>query len=313
MKTVTVVVPVYNEGAAVAAHLVEIADYLFLHGQAYAFDYLVVDDGSTDETPEVLRAFARHRPSVQIVTHERNRGLGQALRTAFERAQGCYTVVLDADLSYSPDIAMQLIEALEREDADLALASAYMRGGSVVNVPWMRRILSREANRLLSLAAKGKYATFTCMVRAYRTAFLRSLSFASDGMEANAQILFAALRAQGRIVEIPARLQWNSQRRSSCRVPVRRLAKQTRATMRIAFAFRPALWLAVPGLFPGLLPLVVTVMLLLHVKPQTLAIGSAATIAIQYTSLAIFAGQLTAFFGRAFFHSSNAKTQRALH
>jgi hypothetical protein len=191
---------------------------------------------------------------------------------------------------------MELLEALEREQADIALASPYMRGGSIVNVPLLRRVLSREANRLLSMAA-GRFSTFTCMVRAYRVSVLKSLSFTSDRMAAIPEILLAAMKRRLRIVEVPATLTWSEERRSSGgRLNVSRALAQTAQITRLSFRHRPSLWLAVPGLVPGLLPLVVAVLLFLHVSAATLAAATAATVAVQYASLAIFAGYLGAFF-----------------
>lgn len=314
MTSVSVVVPVYNEGPALAANLVRLADAFSVYSSYYDFHYIVVDDGSTDETHAIALTFARFRRNVTVLSHDRNYGLGRALRTAFASADGRYVVVLDADLSYEPSVAVELLEALEREDADVATASAYMRGGSVANVPFLRRVLSREANRVLSLAAKGRYATFTCMVRAYRTDFVKDLEVHADGMDSSAEIMLAAIRKNGKILEVPARLAWSDERSQSRGMPhVGKMTRQTWSTLRMAFAHRPALWLAVPGLFPGLLPLVVAVLLLLHVSAATLALGTAITVAVQYSSLAIFAGQLGTFFTRVFVHSRKAATQKAFH
>lgn len=302
MSSVTIIVPAYNEGAAFGASLTTLADYFAMHrGDEREFHYLIVDDGSSDETFESAQRFARWRDNVRVLRHERNRGLGAALRTAFAQTNTDLAVVLDADLSYSPAIAMDLVESLERENADIALASAYMSGGSVVNVPFVRRVLSREANRLLSLATGGRYATLTCMVRAYRTEVAKRLEFCSDGMIAVPEMLLNALRQKLRVIERPATLEWSKERAAQVRgFNFSRAATQTSATIALAFHHRPALWLAVPGLFPGLLPLVVAILLIMRVPPATLAIGTTITIVVQYTSLALFTGQLVAFIGRKF-------------
>ncbi|MGB6601648.1 MAG: glycosyltransferase family 2 protein, partial [Candidatus Cybelea sp.] len=126
MTTVTVVVPAYNESQTFAASLVTISDYFTKHrGGGYEFNYLIVDDGSSDETYAVASNFAGRRRDVRVLRHERNRGLGAALRTAFSEVDSELAVVLDADLSYSPATAMELIELLDRQHADIALASPY--------------------------------------------------------------------------------------------------------------------------------------------------------------------------------------------
>jgi dolichol-phosphate mannosyltransferase len=309
MTSVSVIIPAYNEGPALGARLVSLSEQFHVYG-CYDVQYVLVDDGSTDETPRILSAFSRFRRSVCVVTHDRNYGLGHALRSGIERATGEYIIVVDAVLSYTPTVAMELLEALEHEKADIALASPYMAGGSVANVPFLRRFLSREANRLLSLATKGRYATLTCMVRAYRTELLKALPFRSEGMEANAEILLMAIRRKANIIERPARLEWDKERRTSRGVPnVGRMSRQTYSTAKLAFSHRPALLLAMPGLIPGSWPLVVGILFLMHASAKALAIGSAAILFVQYASLAIFAGQLGQFFTNSFFHSRTARSK----
>lgn len=314
MTSVTVVVPAYNEGASLASSLVYIADYYAMYAQSgYEFTYLIVDDGSSDQTYEAACTFAKWRKNVTVLRHESNRGLGASLRTAFDFIATDFAIVLDADLSYTPATGMELLEALERENADIALASPYMRGGSVHNVPRVRSVLSREANRFLAFAA-GRFSTFTCMVRAYRVSALKGLSFGGDRMEAIPQLLLSAMKCHIRIVEVPATLKWSEERRAagSSRFTFLRVASQIAEIVRLAFRHRPSLWLAVPGLFPGLLPLVVAALLLLHVSAATIAIATAATIVVQYSSLALFAGHLGAFFARTRFHRPYS-IQRRVH
>lgn len=297
MTSVAVVIPAYNEGMAFGCSLARIADYYAMHAPSgYRFEYVIVDDGSCDQTGEIAQSFARWHSNVTVIRHERNLGLGAALRSAFRTLRTQYAIVLDADLSYTPTTGMELLEALERENADIALASPYMRGGSIVNVPPMRRILSREANRLLSMAA-GRFSTFTCMVRAYRVAALKKLPFTSDRMAAVPELLLAAMKRHVRIVEVPATLKWSDERRNAGgRLNLSRAFAQTAQITRLSFRHRPSLWLAVPGLVPGLLPLVIAVLLFLHVSAPALAAATAATVAVQYASLALFAGYLGVFF-----------------
>lgn len=300
MTSVTVVLPAFNEGADLAPSLAKLAEYFALH-RGYEFRYIIVDDGSSDDTLRAAKDFARWRPNVRVLEHQRNRGVGAALRTAFREVDTDLVVVLDVDLSYEPRTAMQLIEALDRENADIALASPYLRGGAVVNVPFVRRLLSREGNRFLSLATAGRYATLTCMVRAYRTSALRQLEFCTDGKVAIAEMLLDGIRKKMRVIELPATLRWSQARRSDCgRLDVRGLASQTAATVILACRHRPSLCLAVPGLIPGLLPFVVMVLLLLRVSTQVLEIGTIATLVVQYASLALFTGQIGAFVARTF-------------
>jgi len=296
--TVSIIVPAYNEGIGLAANLKAIDAYLEPFRDRYDFELILVDDGSTDDTALAAERFAHGRGDAVLLRHDRNLGLGAALRTGFTRASGDYLITLDSDLSYGPQYAIRMLEAMEQQGADIVLASAYMPGGSVANVPWIRRMLSREANRFLSLATNARLHTLTCMVRAYRASAIRPLAATSNGMEANPEILFAALRRGARVVEIPARLEWTIERaRGASRLNVKRAWSHFLGVLRCGFSYRPALLLGIPALLP-LLPMVAAVLLLLHVSPQVFAAGMLAAIVVQYTSLAILAGQATTFLGK---------------
>ncbi|TAM62513.1 glycosyltransferase family 2 protein [bacterium] len=299
---VSLVIPAYNEGATLASNLESILRCTEAYRGRYRFELIVVDDGSTDGTYDAAEETARRHAAITLLRHDGNRGLGAALRTGFARARGRYVVTLDADLSYAPAEAIRLVETLVDERADIALASVYMPGGSVVNVPWIRRLLSREANRFLSLAVNARLRTLTCMVRAYRAAVLPALGPTSDGMEANPEMLFAALRCGAKVVEVPARLEWSRQRaQAGARLYPRRVTAQTLRILQAGLAYRPALWLGIPGLVPGLLPLTVIVLLFLRVPPAAFAGVTLAVVVIQYASVAVLAGQITAFAGRLWF------------
>jgi dolichol-phosphate mannosyltransferase len=303
---VTVVIPAYNEGAALEAHLRTLTEAFDAVSDRYEVDYVFVDDGSRDETLAIATRIAEERSDMLVLRHENNRGLGAALRTAAEHAHDRYVLTVDSDLSYAPETLMRLLQTAVDNDADVVLASAYMKGGAVRGVPWMRAFLSREANRFLSLATGGRYATLTCMVRVYRLEFLRSrLRFDVDGMDVNAELAFQSLRAGGTIVEIPATLQWPLQRkRNAGRASLRSLAVLTWRTMNCGLRYRPALVLAIPGLIPGLLPVVVAAMLLMHLSPRAIALGTDVTLAVQYGSLAIFASQTFSFVRKRYFKRS---------
>jgi hypothetical protein len=295
--SVTVVVPMYNEAALLEANLASLDTALAAGRDRYAFDYVLVDDGSGDDTHEVAKRFARGRTDVDLVRRERNGGLGAALQTAREHVRGEYVLTIDADLSYEPASFLHLIETAIAQNADIVLASPYMKGGKVRNVPWTRAFLSREANRFLSMATNGKIATSTCVVRVYRRATFVGLGRCADGMEVNATLLLEAVRKGARIVEVPGTLDWGNARPAP-RGSLRSIGRLTWSTMRCGFGHRPSLLLAIPGLVPGLLPLVVAVLYLMHLPASSIAFWSVVTIVIQYSSLALFAGQAVSFFHR---------------
>jgi hypothetical protein len=131
----------------------------------------------------------------------------------------------------------------------MVLASPYMEGGRISNVPWLRRILSIWANRFLSLFAHGNLSTLTCMVRVHDGEFARNQVLRAVGMEVMPESIYKAMILRGRISQIPAHLDWSRQiaagpkRRSSMRI-----LKHTFATLLSGFIFRPFMFLVLPGL-----------------------------------------------------------------
>lgn len=218
MTSVAIVVPAYNAGPDFGANLVRFADYFSPYRGTYDLDYIIVDDGSTDETLKFGQAFARYRRNVTLIQHHRPCGLGQALRTAFMRVCAQYTIVVDGGVTYAAAAAMDLLETLETTGADLAIASPYMREGHVTG-PLMHVVRARVANRILSLLTRGRYSSFTCILRAYRTDFLKRLSFTSEGIDVIPELLFAAIRAGGRIVERPTRKEWHLESHGAVLLP----------------------------------------------------------------------------------------------
>lgn len=123
---VTVIVPVYGDAGSLSAKLVQMADHFSIYG-AYRFSYVIVDNVGSSAHPAVS-AFARHRDNVKVLAQQRRRSLQSTLRDAFALASSEFALVLDSDLTYHPSVGMELIELLEREHADVAVASEHRSG-----------------------------------------------------------------------------------------------------------------------------------------------------------------------------------------
>jgi glycosyltransferase involved in cell wall biosynthesis len=250
---VSLVIPAYNEAAVVQKNLAVLCDYMKSLEHKYDWEMVVVNDGSKDDTSLLAKSFAANRPNVFILDHVVNFGLGQALKFAFNECRGDYIVTIDMDLSYSPDHIERLVDTLRKTRAKIVIASPYLQGGAVENVPGFRRLLSVGANKFLSIASHGRIKTLTGMVRAYDARFLRTLDFYSMGMEVNSEILYKAMVLRARIEEIPAVLRWHLPdpgaaahapvRRSSMRIP-----RYVVTLLVSGFLYRPIMFFLVPGL-----------------------------------------------------------------
>jgi hypothetical protein len=242
---VTVLIPAYNEAGILERTLSTVRDHLAAWPDR-AWELLVVDDGSTDGTGAVADRFAATDARVRVLHHRTNFGLGQALRYGFAQAHGDVIVTLDADLTYSVDHIDSLLAAFNETGAKIVVASPYAHGGVATRVPFRRLLPSRVANRLLAAASNERISTYTGMVRAYDTRFLRTLNVRAMGMEVNSEILRQAQILRARIVEIPAHLDWSVQARTSGESSLR-LPRTTLAVAISTFMIRPVMFFLVPA------------------------------------------------------------------
>lgn len=211
MISISVVLPCYNEEAILNENLNTIISYLNSKSKKYNWEIIIINDGSKDKTGEIAEKFAENENRIKLIHHPTNLNLGLALQTGFRNAKGEIIVVLDIDLSYEVENIEKLVDKLVEESADIVLASPYMKGGRVIAVPFMRKVLSKQVNRFMRLAAQDKYSTYTGMVRAYRSSFIRSVNLKTKDYEVNPEILYKAMILRARIVEIPANLDWTEQ------------------------------------------------------------------------------------------------------
>lgn len=245
---VSLVVPCYNEAQVLEKNMASLCDYMKTLEDRYRWELLIVDDGSRDGSADVAERFAAGRPGVRVLRHRTNFRLGQVLRFAFNNCRGEYVVTLDADLSYAPEHVERLLQAMIDNRAKIVLASPYMPGGSVANVPRLRLLISRVANRFLSFMAKGSLSTLTGMVRAYDRRFLRSLSLRAMDMSVNAEIIYKAMLLRALIVEIPGHLAWAPAKPGVRRRSGMRIVSNTMTYVLSGFMFRPFVFFTLPGL-----------------------------------------------------------------
>lgn len=202
MKSLSVIVPMYNEQEIIAETIRSVMAEL--EQLKIDWEIILVSDGSTDETVRVCRQIVEKDTRIKVVEYTPNRGRGYALRKGFAAAAGEYIVSIDADLTYSPDHISRIFRELVASEVDIVLGSAYMKGGRVINVPFKRLLISRIGNMILGLAFPGKIKTITCVLRGYRKEVLDSLELDSDGKEIHLEILAKAISVGFRIKEIPA-------------------------------------------------------------------------------------------------------------
>ena len=198
---VVIVIPTYNE----ATNLAWIVGRL--RTAQPAVDVLVVDDGSPDGTGQVADDLAAADPAVSVVHRTTKAGLGAAYLHGFQVALDAgYDVVgeMDADGSHQPEQLDRLLAALV--DADLVIGSRWVPGGSVVNWPLQRELLSRGGNLYVRLLLGIKVRDATAGFRLFRRATLDKIdleSVESTGYVFQTDMVARALAAGLTVREVP--------------------------------------------------------------------------------------------------------------
>ncbi len=190
----SIVIPVYNERATIEEVLKRV--------QAVPLDkeIVVVDDGSTDGTGELLRGL--HDPGIRLFVQTPNRGKGAALRRGFAEARGTIVIVQDADLEYDPADYARLLEPIERGVADVVYGSRFLGGPHRVLLFWHsvgNHLLSMLSNMLTNLNLTD---VWTCY-KVFRAEVLQSLTLREDRFGFEAEVTAKIARGRWRIYEVP--------------------------------------------------------------------------------------------------------------
>lgn len=196
--------PVYNEAAHVTAVLDEVL--------RYSPEVLVVDDGSSDGTTDLLAAF----PQVHVERHEQNQGYGAALLTAFRYAvEHDYDVLvtIDCDGQHEPQLIPQFVEACG--EADIVSGSRYLQVFPGASQPPaerrdINRLVTAELNRRLCLELTDAF----CGFKAYRVPSLKKMHLAEPGYAMPLELWVQAAHAGLKVVELPVPLIYLDEKRS---------------------------------------------------------------------------------------------------
>lgn len=201
----SIVVPAYNEGARVGGTLQQILDHL--RAQQWSAEVVVVDDGSRDNTLEVLNRFSREHPQVRVIENPGNQGKGYAVRNGMMHARGEILLFTDADMSSPISEAGKLFAALE-QGADVAIGSRWLDPTlQFQRQSLQRQALSRIYNLFLRIVLLFPYRDTQCGFKAF-TRRAAEMIFPRQRITRwgfDPEILFLAHRMRLKVAEIPVR------------------------------------------------------------------------------------------------------------
>ena len=196
-RCLSVVVPCYNERATVATVVERVL------ASPWSAEVIVVDDGSTDGTREVLDGLAIATDDrLRVIHHDRNAGKGAALRTGFAAATGDYVIVQDADLEYDPAEYATMLEPLEAGLADVVFGSRFLSGRPHRVLYFWHSVGNRMLTLLSNMFTDLNLTDMETCYKAFRREVLEQLTIEEDRFGIEPEITAKVARGRWRIYEV---------------------------------------------------------------------------------------------------------------
>ena len=190
----SVVIPVYNEVGTIREILKKVA------AVPLEKEVIVVDDGSTDGTRDILRDDPG--PGITVLMHDRNRGKGAALRTGFQKVTGDIVLVQDADLEYDPAEYPRLLGPIVEGKADVVYGSRF--GGETHRVLFFwHHVGNRFLTTLSNMFTNLNLSDMETCYKVFRADLLRRLSFSSNRFGFEPEFTAKVAKLGCRIYEVP--------------------------------------------------------------------------------------------------------------
>lgn len=199
----SIIIPAYNEAARLPSTLLQVTAYFDSLNEGY--ELLVVDDGSTDETALVVRAFAANHPQVSVISNARNLGKGAVVQQGMLAAAGSLRLFTDADLSTPIEEYAKLRQAMV-EGTEIAFGSRALRESDVqISQPKYREWLGRFFNQVVRWIYLPEFHDTQCGFKLFSARAAEQI-FSSQqltGIIFDVEILYLAKQLGFQAIEVP--------------------------------------------------------------------------------------------------------------
>lgn len=191
----SVIIPAYNEAPTVEVLIERVGT------EPTPKEIIVVDDGSTDGTGDILRAL-EGRGIVRVARHERNRGKGAALRTGVGLATGQIILIQDADLEYDPRDYARLIEPIVSGRADVVIGSRFAGGEPHRVLYYWHAVGNRMLTTLSNMLSNLNLTDMECCLKAFRREVLESIEIRERRFGVEPELVAKVARGGWRVFEV---------------------------------------------------------------------------------------------------------------
>ncbi len=206
----SIIIPALNEEAAITSSLSLVIEAL--ENMSPRYEIIVVNDGSTDRTAEVVRSLAKKNTAISLIDFSKNQGKGAAVRAGMKAARGRVCAFVDGDASVCSDDICRVLGAVDT-GSDVAVASLAHQGEKEKQHPKrirrvLRRIISPISRSLLPMPVKDTQRGLKAFTsEAAKVCFDRSVL---DGFAFDVEILLLSQKQRLRVVEVPVEPNWDA-------------------------------------------------------------------------------------------------------
>ena len=197
MKKLSVIMPVYNEKKTISETAAQVKKSAL---PGFKKEIIIVDDGSTDGTRDILKALSKKGRTFRIIFMDKNIGKGSAIREGIKYITGDYVIIQDADLEYDPADYVHLLAPIEQGHADVVYGSRFLGGAHRSFLFW-----NYIANTILNFTTNILYNTLltymeTCY-KMFKADVIKGLDLRSNGFKIEPEITAKMLKKKYRIYE----------------------------------------------------------------------------------------------------------------
>lgn len=254
MNKLTVVLPAYNEEDNIRTMVERWQQLRGVLADRYGLEMyiVVVNDGSTDQTGEIAEALEKECDNFTLISHSRNKGLGEAVKTAVsyfvsECSHSPLMCLMDCDNTQDPAYITDLLDHMDQTSADVVIASRYQKGAAVKGVSGIRLLMSGGARYVFSvLLHVPKVQDYTCGYRLYSRRILLAASerfgkglIEESGFTCMVELLYKLYCCGARFAEIPFALRYDFKKGASKMAVMKTAVNSVRLAIRLKKIKKP--------------------------------------------------------------------------
>ena len=203
---ISIVIAAYNEKRRIGISLKRI--YNFFESRKDPHEIIVVNDGSTDNTKDILSELSAELPTLRFINSEKNKGKGFAVRTGILASRGRFVLLSDADLSTPIEEIEALLGFIRAKNYDIAIGSRGLQLSKIIRrQPWWRRGMGKIFNKIVKIFILPDFHDTQCGFKLFKGAAARELfeELKTDRFAFDVEILARAKKKDYKIVEVPVR------------------------------------------------------------------------------------------------------------